>query len=370
MKGSPYLYAVYHLRGVEYTESTKCTDEKAARKFLKDKLRKVACDLEGARKFTTPQMAKLRVSDLVADLEKDYQVRGKFSSQTKSHFKRLLRDFGSFKADALTAGEIKEYIAQCQAKGQKNSTINRTTGMLAQAYKLAQIERGFSHVPHVTRLPENNVRMELFSEAQFQAIVSKIAEPVIADLAIFAHAVGSRRGETLQLLWTAKKGDVLKLPPCSTKTNKPRDLAVSTPELRGVLERRWAAHTITVSGVVHTSPWIFSRFNFKKNRFEPIKSFWKQWKGAVRAAGLPAGRGEGWFHTLRKCAVTDGLEAGNDAHTVMEQSGHATDHMLRRYHIITDEAIKKAQERTAAYRATLPKELPASNVIPMKTASK
>ena len=366
MKGSPYFYACYHLRGVEYTESTKCTDEKAARKFLKDKLRKVACDLEGARQFTTPQMARLHVSDLIADLKEDYKVRNKLSPQTICHFKRLERDFGKSIASKLTAQEIKAYISRRQEIGEKASTINRTLQLLSQSYTLAQTQRGFVGKPHITKLSEaENVRMECYDTATFNAIVRNLSEPVVRDLVVFCHEAGSRRGETLKLLWESKQGDLFKLPPSTTKSKKARSISMDTPELQAVLERRKAARSITVNGVTHVSPWVFSRFNFKKNCFEPIRHFYKAWKGACRKAGL-TGAGQGWFHSLRKCFATESLAAGNDPLIVMQQGGWSSTTMLKRYNVITDEALRKAAERTAAYRATLSKELPASNVIPMQ----
>jgi integrase len=371
MQNTPFYHCAFFLRGTEYRMSTKCTDPKEAQKFLRNIIKEKNADEIGAKKMTTPQAARLLVRDLVKDLEEDYAVRGKMSPQTACHFRRLDRDFGHFKAIALTSQDVKSYIARCLAKNQKNSTINRTLGMLNQSYTVAMRERDFPSKPFITKLSEaDNVREELYSEAQFQAIVSNLKEEVIQDLAIFCNAVGSRRGESLKLEWNCEHGDIWRLPACSTKTKVPRNIAMVTPELKGVRDHRFAARTCTWKGVVQTSPWIFSRFNPKKGCFEPIKYFWKQWKGAVRAAGLPAGKGQGWFHTLRKDAVTLGLEAGNDPHVIMLQTGHATDSMLRRYNLINPESLRKAQEKTAAYRATLSKELPATNVIAMKTAQK
>ena len=43
------------------------------------------------------------------------------------------------------------------------------------------------------------------------------------------------------------------------------------------------------------------------------------------------------------------IEAGNDPHTVMAFSGHRTAAMLRRYHIINVDDLRRAAERAAAY---------------------
>jgi integrase len=358
-KGSPFFHCAYFLRGVEHRESTKTADEQQARKFLKSKLRQVGCDLEGARKFTTPQMARVKVHDLVEDLRKDFEVRNILSSTNACHLNRLDRDFGSYKASELTAGEIKDYIQRCQAKGDKASTINRTTQMLGQSFNLAAIERGFTHKPHITRLSEkDNVRMGVLTEAEFNLIVAQLPEE-LKDMARFAHAVGLRRGEVLSLRWDCVEGDTIKLRAMDTKTKQPRSLPMVGKELSGILARRKAARAVTLNGITTLSPWIF--FRIMHGQVCQIKHFHKAWKGAAKRAGFP----NALFHDLRRCGVTSLMRAGTPAHVAMRISGHKSDAMLRRYDLFNDEDIRKALEQTDAYRAGLPSEVPVSNVIAM-----
>ena len=53
------------------------------------------------------------------------------------------------------------------------------------------------------------------------------------------------------------------------------------------------------------------------------------------------------------------IDAGVDPHTVMQWSGHRTESMLRRYHIIDLDDLRRAGKRASDYRG--PKE----NVIPL-----
>jgi hypothetical protein len=42
------------------------------------------------------------------------------------------------------------------------------------------------------------------------------------------------------------------------------------------------------------------------------------------------------------------IQAGNDPHTVMAFSGHRTDSMLKRYHIIALDDLRRAAERSSS----------------------
>jgi hypothetical protein len=62
-------------------------------------------------------------------------------------------------------------------------------------------------------------------------------------------------------------------------------------------------------------------------------------------------------HDLRRSGVKHYIDAGVDAHTVMAWSGHRTPSMLRRYHIIDLDDLRRAGKRASAYRG------PKDNVI-------
>ena len=69
---------------------------------------------------------------------------------------------------------------------------------------------------------------------------------------------------------------------------------------------------------------------------------------AIRPARTP--------HDLRRSGVKHYIDAGVDPHTVMQWSGHRTESMLRRYHIIDLEDLRRAGKRASEYRG------PADNV--------
>jgi integrase len=81
----------------------------------------------------------------------------------------------------------------------------------------------------------------------------------------------------------------------------------------------------------------------------------KAWNRTCAAIGMP-GRTP---HDLRRSGVKHYIDAGVDPHTVMLWSGHRTEAMLRRYHIIDLDDLRRAGKRASDYRG------PATNVVPV-----
>src|SRR5258707_1174416 len=71
----------YYCKGIEHRESAKTSDERAARRILKDRQDDLAADRKGFAKFSTPAMKKITIHDLLTALKSDFQQRGKGSAQ-------------------------------------------------------------------------------------------------------------------------------------------------------------------------------------------------------------------------------------------------------------------------------------------------
>src|SRR5215510_5219744 len=98
----------------------------------------------------------------------------------------------------------------------------------------------------------------------------------------------------------------------------------------------------------------------------PVGDFRKLWNDACEGADLK-GR---IVHDLRRSGVKHLIAAGIDPHTVMAFSGHRTGSMLRRYHIISVEDLRRASERASAFRSEVSKviSLPVGNENSPRTA--
>src|SRR5215831_18092092 len=98
------------------------------------------------------------------------------------------------------------------------------------------------------------------------------------------------------------------------------------------MERRFAARDLTC-------PYVFHR-NGRR-----IGDFRKLWTKACTAIGV-TGR---IVHDLRRSGVKHLIETpGNDPHTVMAFSGHSMPSMLRRYHIIDLDDLRRAAAKASA----------------------
>ena len=114
-------------------------------------------------------------------------------------------------------------------------------------------------------------------------------------------------------------------------------------ELATVVERRLAKRRLDC-------PYIFHRDGRR------IGDFRKVWRSVCDAIGL-SGR---IVHDLRRSGVRHLIDAGNDPHTVMAFSGHRTDSMLKRYHIINVDDLRRAAEAGSAYTGR------AGQVVPLR----
>jgi integrase len=113
-------------------------------------------------------------------------------------------------------------------------------------------------------------------------------------------------------------------------------------EMAAVMDRRLKKRRLDC-------PFIFHRDGKR------LGDFRKPWKRACAVIGL-SGR---MVHDLRRSGVKHLIDSGVDPHTVMEFSGHRTDSMLRRYHIIDLDDLRRAAERSSAYRG------PGAQVVPL-----
>ena len=80
LRGSVY-WACYYLRGVQYRESTKETDQKKAEKFLQDRRDERGADKIGTKPFVTPKAKRITVAQLCQSLRAKYELHDKASKQ-------------------------------------------------------------------------------------------------------------------------------------------------------------------------------------------------------------------------------------------------------------------------------------------------
>ena len=165
-KNTANLWCAYFLRGKEYRESTGTADPVTATKFLNRRLKEVGADQIGKAVFVGPQQERMKVSKLLEALEEDYKLRGKASPQFRAHLKHVRDYFGTWRAVEVSAEAVDKYISERQEAGSAPASINRSTQLLAQAFKLAIERKHLSTAPQIRHLSEKvNARQGFFTDA-------------------------------------------------------------------------------------------------------------------------------------------------------------------------------------------------------------
>jgi integrase len=341
--GSRFWWMAYYVDGTEVRESTGETDERRARAALR---RKMADVLRGE---AIPREGRLTFGEMLDGVETDHRVNGRASLATLPYPRRHLLDhFGAHaKAASITTDGIQRYVVARQAEGAATATINNELALLGRGFTLAVRARRLRTRPYVPRLAADpsRVRKGFFTREQVVKLATHLP-PVLGDVVLFLFFSAWRVGEVRTLQWRDydRHDQAIRLRPEHSKTRHARVLPVAG-ELAAVIERRLQARRLDC-------PYIFHRGG------RPVGDFRKAWTKACQKAGV-AGR---IVHDLRRSGVKHLIETpGNDPHTVMAFSGHRTNSMLRRYHIIDLDDLRRAAERAAAYAGA-----PAS-VVPLRT---
>lgn len=349
-EGSPNWVFCHYVRGTEHRESTGTPDLKLARRFAKQKLDEVAADRQELKLYLAPAVRRVRVGELLDDLEADGRLRQIRSwASFRSHLKPLRAHFGDWCAPAVTAAAVDAYIEDRLEEDSAPATINRGTQLLGQAFRLALGRGKVTAIPSIRHLPEKNVREGFFERPEFEAVLAALPEE-LRDLTLFAYLTGWRRGEILTLRWTDVDldGGAIRLRPDNAKTGRGRTVMLD-PTLRALMGRRQQARLLERGGVVTVADLVFHRDG------APIGDFRRAWASACVAArlyhverdanGTERKVHDRLFHDLRRTAIRNMVRAGVPERVAMEISGHRTRAVFDRYNIVSEADLRAAQEQ-------------------------
>jgi len=344
----------------------------------------VGADQIGKAVFVGPQQERIKVSKLLEALEDDYTLRGKASPQFRAHLKRIREYFGSWRAVDLSAEAVDRYISLWQQAGSAPATINRSTQLLAQAFKLAVTRKHLSSAPQIRHLSEKgNARQGFFTDEDFRALLGKLPAH-LRDFIEFGYLTGWRKGEISSLRWSDVEGDLVRLRSENSKNGEARSITLSG-DLAQVIERRNARRQVETEAGVQLCAFVFHLNG------EPIGDFRKAWATACVAAGLgtftcdrcnhpgightcQACKGETRyrgriFHDFRRTAVRNMVRAGVAERIAMTISGHKTRSIFDRYNIINEADLREAMQRTQDYLNDVARHPKHNSTIQWKSAS-
>ena len=362
-RGSSSLWCAYFLRGEEFRESTKTSDQEKAERYLERRLKEVGADQIGAAPFIGPKQERIKINTLLDALVDDYKLRRLDNPQFRSHLKHVQDYFGRWRAVELTAEAIDKYIAAKLEAGYKPATINRSTQLLSQAFSLAIERCHLSKAPPIRHLSEKgNERQGFFADANFAAITERLP-PYLRDFARFGYLTGWRKGEVASLRWEDIDGEVIRLRGVASKNEDAR--LILGGELAQLIERRNAYRKVTTKNGVQLSAYVFHRNG------RPVGDFKKAWRSACVSVGLGRfvckqckkvlegtrckecqidGKYVGrLYHDFRRTAARNMVRAGVPEKVAMAVTGHKTRSMFDRYNIVNEEDLRNAMDLTQDY---------------------
>ncbi len=372
-KRGDVFWCAFYCNGKQQRESTYTRDEKKAEKYLQKRREKARAHEMNptANQFLSRRDNKRTVRDIMDALQRYFEADDRAFPPTVSNINRIKRDFGAWRATALTAKDVNEYIAERRKAGDAKASINRTTQLLLQAFKQAPLP-----IPGPEKIikfsEKGNARKGFFTDPEIRRVMDNLPKDV-ADFTLFGWSTGMRKKEIASLKWTDLQDDCIVLREEEAKNGESRSIPL-VGELAELIEGRKAARSFKRNGTVTFAAFIFHRDG------QPILEFRKSWHTACVAAGvgkwvcpdceadlrekgkcpkcLRAWKREDQkysgklFHDLRRSAVRDMINAGVLQADAMKISGHTTTSMFQRYNIRENDDLRRALERTAAHRKT------------------
>lgn len=334
-KRGAYWYIDFSAHGRQYRLSTRSTERQVAVAMLAEKLR----DAQRGRRFPVA-IDRLRIDDMLRAVLVDLEVkRARSLASITVHINgHLIPFFGRMRAVDVVPALIRQFIAEKQAAGFADGSIEKMLTWLRRAYALA-VTDGVYHteaIPTIQHLT-GAVRQVLVEPGSFQRLYEELLRRNgdLADAAWFAHFAGWRKQEVFQLQWNELTQDadgiVIRLPEARTKEKGARAIRVAGP-LIAVMEKRAQLRRLDCPYVFH---------HHGRRLRDPRRS----WAAATKAIG----RGEVTFHDLRRSASTNFIEAGVDRKNAMALTGHKKEATYDRYHITGTSRTARTLEQVGAY---------------------
>jgi len=327
----------YYVNGRAVRESTGKEKEKEAEQVMKVREGRAAAGLPAL-----PRADKIRYDEAAADLRRHYGTTG--SRNMVEAEKRLNHLDAFFRGQWLVGiggSEATTYVAQRQAKGVANGTINRELAVLTKMLRLAYENRKLLRMPVIRKLKEAAPRQGFFEREHFLAVRQHLPED-LQVAATIAYTFGWRTQSevlTLERRQLDLKAGTLRLDPGTTKNDDGR-VVYLTPELKALLANQLERVEQLAKQTGKIIPYVFPHLA-SRHRGKRRTDYRKAWVSACRKAGVP-----GMLrHDCRRTAVRNMVNAGVPERVAMTVTGHKTRAVFDRYHIVSPGDLQDVARR-------------------------
>jgi integrase len=369
-RGSAWWIQYYH-RGQQIRVSAGKTEGEAKR-LLKKRLAQVETN-------THTDSRNIRYEDLREALYQDYVVNGRKSlrrdgkgSPRLDKVVRLDEFFEGYRASEIDADLIRKFIADQQARGLSNGSINRSTSALRRMFYLAKENGKLRDVPTFPMVKEARPRQGFFEREQYEKLFTELPDYLRLPFAI-GYFSGMREGEILGLEWSQidfLRG-VIQLRAGETKNDEAREVPV-IPQLRALLVVQHArrqpgcdyvcfkldrkGHAMQVQGF--RKAWYSSCIRAGLGRMVPVSDPESGEALCAKRQDRPNGKAklkmtyEGMiFHDLRRSGARALVHAGVPEKVAMKIGGWKTRSVFDRYSIVSPKNVAEAGRKLELFHS-------------------
>jgi integrase len=267
-------------------------------------------------KITAPETQNLKYEHLRDALLKHAEEQELKSLQTRpdgtKYFypQKALDDFfAGRKVNSITRDVLSDFIRDRRAAKMSNATINNSLALLRKMFNHAVDGRVLTNVPKFTLLKVKS-RQGFIPHESFQKLFDAMPSRLQPLLLLLYHT-GVRIGEASKIEWSSVdlNAATITLLEGETKNDEARVLPLSSQLVE-----------------------LLSAVTIRTGKVFPSKGVMEnQWKKACETAGI-----EGlMIHSLRRSAVRNMMQTGEQQATVMKISGHKSATVFQRYNIIS-----------------------------------
>jgi integrase len=329
------------------------TREQAERALDALRARVLAQDFGWTTRTTTP------VAALTALVVTAYRLNNYRSLHSALQLQRFWDQLaGTRLAESLTGEQLQQWATAWRAAGLSPARVNRRMAFLLRGYRLGLRAQPplVTRLPAWTKLQEAPPRSGFVRWADFVRL--RAALPPHARIPVtIAYWLGTRMGETLRLTWRQVRFDharrlvEIQLDAQDTKTKEARRAFLGGD----LYETLWA--WAQASQPLQT-PWVC---HYHGRRLTSIRTSWytacvKVGLGRFARPDAPAitlRQYRGLMpHDFRRTAVSRMEAAGIPRKIAMAISGHKTDSVYRRYHIVSQYDLEQAGHRLLTWHHT------------------